>query len=102
VLIGGDISGLPSETHLIIEVRPEDSGATYELGGHAPEHWEAELYKPFSRSYVVVPEVEGYASEPVSYTIEIVDGIAYVVHDGARTREEIDDLDFHFTPGDLP
>jgi len=52
--------------------------------------------------YIVTTEVEGYISQPISYTIHISGETAYVVRNGRVTNEEAVHLDFHFVPKDLP
>lgn len=101
-LIRGEISGLPDSTLVTIHIRTLQGREAYTIGGPSPGPWEAVVTEASGLDYIVAAEVEGYISQPISYTIHISGDTAYVVRNGQVTDEEAVHLDFHFVPKDSP
>jgi len=101
-LVRGEISGLPDGTTVTIHIRTPKGREAYTVGGPSPGPWEAVVTEASGLDYIVTAEVEGYISQPISYTIHISGDTAYVVRDDRVTNEEAVHLDFHFVPEDSP
>lgn len=101
-VIRGQISGLSNGEAVTMRVRTlaEQEVLWGKQLGNGP--WEVVITEAGGVDYFVTAEVDGYVSEPVSYTIHIIGDTAYVVRDGQVTDEEAIHLDFHFTPKDSP
>lgn len=100
--IGGQISGLPDDVAVAIRVH---ALAGLEVGRReqpGPGAWKVVITKAGGVDYVVTAEAEGYISQPISYTVHIIDDTAYVVRSGQVTDEEAIHLDFHFVPKQSP
>lgn len=96
-LIAGEFSGLPDDTLVTIYVRTPSGQEAVWGTQRGSGSWETVVTDASGRDYVVTAEAEGYASQPISYTIHLSGTTAYVVEDSQITTEALH-LDFHFEP----
>jgi len=96
--IAGRFSGLPFDGLVTIRIRAPDGRTAVWGTRRGNTFWESVVTETSGVNYIVTAESEGYISQPLSYTISISSGSAYVVQDGQVTDEEAFHLDFHFVP----
>jgi len=60
--------------------------------------WETVVTDASGVDYIVTAEVEGYVSDPISYTLHLEGMKVYLVNNGEITDKEAINLDFHFEP----
>lgn len=97
-LIGGIVSGLEAGYLVRINVYQEDGASAGFATMPNTGAWEIDL-RPLGEDehYIVSAEVEGYVSQPISYTVGFEDETPIVIN-GEQAGEEAVHLDFHFSP----
>jgi hypothetical protein len=101
-LIRGQVSGIPDDALATIRVRTPGGWEARTITRLGSGTWEAVVTDASGVDYVVTAEAEGYASDPISYTIHLDGMKAYVVEGDQITTDEALHLDFHFKPVDSP
>jgi hypothetical protein len=77
-IISGSLSGLPDNIYARVSVTLP-SGGPISISFSKNGFWQAHV-SSYGETYIVKAEVEGYISDPVNYTIKLIDGKPYVPH----------------------
>jgi hypothetical protein len=101
-IIEGRISGLPNNTLLTIHVKTLIGKEAIYLTQAVNSHWEIVITSASGVDYIITAEAAGYTSTPQNYTIHLSDTTVYIVDEGQITENEAINLDFLFTPSNLP
>ena len=101
-LVAGRISGLPGDTLFTVQPHALNGRRAGYLTQRGNGYYSIVVTSASGVDYIITAEAEGYVSTPISYTLHL-DGLnAHVVEDGQVTVIEALNLDFKFTPVDVP